>query len=54
MDEHFGLKWHGFHYYPESALQGPFLTLLNANPTAGISLITKLANVATERYVRLD
>jgi hypothetical protein len=52
MDGHFGLRTGlRMEYYPASALQGPFLGLLQSHPDVGIELILKLNNVATERFV---
>jgi hypothetical protein len=51
MDGHFGLRIGLRHeYFPASALQGPFFSLLQWNPEIGIELILKLNNVATERF----
>ena len=52
MDGHFGLRTGmRFEYYPASAMQGPFLALLQSQPDVGLDLILKLCNAATERYV---
>ncbi len=52
MDGHFGLRTGmEFEYYPASALQGPFLGLLQSHSDVGVELILKLCNAATERYV---
>jgi len=38
-------------YFPASALQGPFFTLLQYHPEIGLNLILKLVNHATEGYI---
>lgn len=53
MNTHFGLRSGFLDYHPASALQGPFFALLQAKPQDGIDLVLKLANVATERFVKL-
>jgi len=52
LDESFGLRTgFGLDYFPASALQGPFYSLLQWNSEKGVALILKLLNTATERFV---
>lgn len=53
MEDHFGLDLSHLEYFPASALHGPFFSLLQWNPDAGMKLILKLVNVSTERFVQL-
>lgn len=51
MDGHFGLRTGlRLEYFPASALQGPFLALLQSHPNVGIELILQLCNEGAERY----
>lgn len=52
IEQYFDLNHsYGFKYFPASALQGPFFTLLPCHPDIGLDLILKLVNHATEGYV---
>ncbi len=52
IEQYFDLNHsYDLEYFPASALQGPFSTLLQYHPDIGVNLILKLVNHATEGYI---